>query len=298
MLIQPNITLEEPGDPISSTEVNTATIQGIPIVPYDPNFLGGGHIVPLPKPIDQTKDDAFEDGKPIDYLHYSLIMNEQRSLATYVAINFDREKHLTVKRMNIDWIVDQRLPLAMQREQSLYKKNSWDRGHLVPLHTVTWEDAAVSDPELYQRGVSFFSATVPQHMNLNRTSWNYLEQHIQKDLAPEAKKLVIFAGPVFRENDAIYRSTRIPRSFWQVAVTVDSQNTNLLKVYAFVANQYQVDESNGDPIVDKNNSPIPIDRISKSDFAPENYAVSLSQLSALVGLDFGYLKQYDIHSRP
>ena len=270
------------------------SINDVPIVAYDPSFLGGGHVVPLPRLTDSALSDTFNDGKPVDYLHYSLVMNEQRSLATFVAINYDRSKQLSVRRTNADWLVDKRLPLGMQREQSLYQNNPWDRGHLVQRQLVSWEDDLVSDPKLYQRAVSFYPATVPQHENFNRTTWLYLERYVQEVIAQNDDRMIVFAGPVLRDNDVNYRSTRIPRSYWKVVVTIDPENKSLLKVYAFVADQYREDPSTGDPIVQADGSPSVLERINSADFSAEDYATSLSSLSALVGLDFGYLEQYDV----
>ena len=214
------------------TEVAASEVEGIPIVPYDPEFLGGGHRVPIPTPTERTRDEAFEDGAPIGYLHYSLVLNEQRSLAALVAINCDRSRRLNVPRTpGLRWILDPRLPRGIQRDQFLYDRNDWDRGHLVSRRFVSWEDPNVSDPALFERAVSFYSATAPQHANFNRSQWLAIESHLLDSWTPDAARIVVFAGPVLDDSDPEYRSTRIPIRFWMVGVAVQPENPSLLVVH-------------------------------------------------------------------
>lgn len=269
-------------------------VGGQPIVPFDPAFLGDGHRVPLPKLGPGLAEDAYEDGRAFDYLHYSLVMHEQRSMAIYAAINVDRSRLKRVSRTgNEDWIVDDRLPRAMQRDISLYRNNDWDRGHLVSPRLITWEDPVVKDDSAYRRSASFYSATAPQHANFNRFPWNRLEQYLISDWQATAERLIVFVGPVFRGNDPIYRATRIPQSFWAVAVAVDPSNPNLLKVSAFLTNQLLTD-AGGEPVIGEDDEPVALER-DRSD--PQDFALSLTALSDLVGLDFGYLEQYDSYVR-
>jgi hypothetical protein len=79
-----------PGEPIASVDT-LEYVEGVPVIPYDPKFLGGGHEVRLPTLKPEILEDVWEQGEVIDYLHFSLVMHEQRSLALYVAVNLDRE---------------------------------------------------------------------------------------------------------------------------------------------------------------------------------------------------------------
>lgn len=264
-------------------------IEGVPIVPYDPAFLGGGHQVPLPTPVRTAAADAYRGGEAVPYLHYSLVLNELRSLAIFVAINFDRERWIDVQRGQDQWLVDSRLPLAIQRENSLYTRNDWDRGHLASRQFINWADSAVSDTTAYKRAAFFYAATAPQHANFNRVVWSGLERYLHFEWAPHADRLAVFIGPVFRVDDPLYRSTRIPRTFWAVAVAVHPENQALLTVRAFAIDQLAVDES-GVPVLGQDGSPVALDR---QEFVPDRLTIPLRELSELVDLDFGFLEQYD-----
>ncbi|MEO0973980.1 MAG: DNA/RNA non-specific endonuclease, partial [Pseudomonadota bacterium] len=176
--------------------VEGLTIEGVPVIPYDEAFLGEGHVVPIPVPKDRALAASFAQGEVIDYLHYSLLINQQRSMAAVVAINMDRAATLSLRREAVDFIVDPRLPRAIQRDNFLYQNNGWDRGHLVAPAFIAWGDGKVDAPIAYQQAVSFYSATAPQHANFNRTTWLSIERYFQEGFAPTAQRIVVFAGPV------------------------------------------------------------------------------------------------------
>ncbi|MFT5447353.1 MAG: endonuclease G [Gammaproteobacteria bacterium] len=187
-------------------------------------------------------------------------MHEQRSLAMFVAINVDRGSMLKVPRRSGAqvWKTDPRLPLAMQRENSLYTRNDWDRGHFVSRRFISWKDSAVDDAQDFERGVSFYSATAPQHKHFNRGRWLSIEHSVLNELSPHAERLVVFAGPIFRGDDLVYRDSKIPRSFWMVVVAVASANAARLEVHAFVADQLQFDANSGVPLLDSDGAPMPL----------------------------------------
>jgi len=274
----------------------TKTADGMPVVGYDLEFLGEGHRVPLPKPGAQLAADAWDGGAPIDYLHYSLVMHQQRSLALFAAVNSDRVKYLKLARQADEFRIDVRLPRGIQRDDGLYTQNEWDRGHLVRRALVSWQDERVEDTTWFQRAVSYYPATAPQHSTFNQTTWGHLEDYVQWGFEPEAKRVIVFAGPVFGDKDPSYRSTRIPASFWMLVVAVDDKNKNLLKVGAFRARQLAL-AADGTPKIGTDGLPLAMGRTVKEEFAPQKYAIAVTALSKLTGLDFGYLAQYDVTGR-
>ncbi|MFT5447352.1 MAG: hypothetical protein ACI9DC_002527 [Gammaproteobacteria bacterium] len=67
---------DEITDPSSGPTVAVAdrlprldVVDNIPIVPYDAQFLGGGHQVPLPRPIGEAAENAYNQGQVFDSLH-------------------------------------------------------------------------------------------------------------------------------------------------------------------------------------------------------------------------------------
>lgn len=266
-------------------------VAGVPVVPYDPAFLGGGHQIPLPDLTGRARDDAYEDGMVVDYLHYSLVINEQRSLATYVGVNVDRDAWLDIDRDGREeWLSDDRLPIALQRGDHLYTQNDLDRGHLVSRHYVNWADSSVVDHDVFRRAAFFFQATAPMHADFNRHLWSRLERYVFRDWQPEARRIVVFVGPVFRDSDPRYRLTGIPQSYWTVAIAVHPENPEALVVQAFLGHQFQQEED-GTVAVGPDELPVSLGR---QPFDPRELSVPLSELAQVLHLDFRFLEQYDV----
>ena len=52
-------------------------------IPYDPSFLGDGFQVPLPHTC--CKGTLVNSGQVLDYIHFSLVMHQDRKMALYTA---------------------------------------------------------------------------------------------------------------------------------------------------------------------------------------------------------------------
>ena len=70
------------------------------IIPYDPDFLDGGFRVDLPRPACQGK--LLESGRVFDYIHFSLVMHQDRKMALYTAHNIDVSQRQSVPRTGWD----------------------------------------------------------------------------------------------------------------------------------------------------------------------------------------------------
>lgn len=79
--------------------------------PYDPAFLGDGLLVPLPTP--HCKDQLLNDGQALNYIHYSLVMHQNRKTALYVAHNLDMSQKKVIPRTD-SWFFDKRIPKEYQ----------------------------------------------------------------------------------------------------------------------------------------------------------------------------------------
>lgn len=221
-------------------------------------------------------------------MHYSLVMNQERGLAIYTAANLDRENAGSVTRKMDYWITDERLPRAIQREHPLYLDNDWDRGHLVSRLDITWGELTSTNPSSLQQAVNFFPNTSPQHKDFNRGLWLELETWIRDSLEPSAPRVVIFTGPVFRESDLEYRLTIIPQTYWKLAVLVNPENPNFVRVYAFAIDQYTHDPLSEVPVTEV------YPGLTPSNFDATRFQVSVRQIEEWTGLDFEYLEQFDV----
>ena len=95
------------------------------LIPYDPDFLGDGFRVDLLRP--SCRGRLLEAGRVFDYIHFSLVMHQDRKMALYTAHNIDVSQRQSVRRTG--WNLDPRIDRASQTGPEVYANNPWDRGH-------------------------------------------------------------------------------------------------------------------------------------------------------------------------
>jgi endonuclease G, mitochondrial len=241
---------------------------------YDPVFLGNEFAVPLPVLTAEIEQDLAQtkDGKAVlDYTHFSIAMSKSRRLAFYTAVNINGNELVEVKRGSDKWYFDPRMEEAYQSGPELYEKNDLDRGHLTRRQDPNWGIDAVRANE----HTFHFTNCAPQHKNFNQKIWLGLEDYILQHAATHGLKATVFTGPVFKEDDLLYRDEfRIPAEFWKVAVMIKEDNT--LSATAYLQTQQ--------------------DLIGNLEFAYgdyETYQVPIKQIETLAKLDFGELALHD-----
>lgn len=270
----PDASIE--ADAVATDEVLPVTME----IPYDPDFLGRVR-VPLPTVTSANVRGDVLNGQVLDYIHYSLVMDERRAMPLYVAYNLDRDNYKSIRRDSDNWFLDERVPRDLQIGEGIYSRNDWDRGHLASRAALTWG----SEEEASAAGYSAFSYTnsVPQMSTFNRQNWLRLELFARDGYQVDSSRVTVFAGPVHRQTDYEYRGSRIPRSFWKIIVADDPENPNNLFVSAFLMDQYTlVDES----------EVAAVPRISS--FVPEAYQISISELETLIPLEFPVLERFEV----
>ena len=203
---------------------------------YDANFLGFD--VPFPKLTVSTRPQAYAlAGKSgdkkylIDYYHYSLIFNKTRKLAFVSGVNYDPTAEFQHQRDKggDKWFYDPRVtPTAeTQAGDELYAANPLDRGHLVRRADSAW-GATAEEAKLANDDTFHFTNCSPQHEITNQGKrdkapvglvlWGELEEYIASQGKETAQRLSIFNGPIFRDNDRIYRGVKLPKQFWKLIV--------------------------------------------------------------------------------
>jgi len=116
---------------------------------YDPDFLGtGGRRVPLPRLSGELKAKAAvnreardgEDKYVLPYHHYSVVMNRERRLAFFSAVNINGKiiYRFNRKEDKDKWYFDTRLDEGEQTGNDVYTNNPLDRGHLVRRIDPSW----------------------------------------------------------------------------------------------------------------------------------------------------------------
>lgn len=255
---------------------------------YNPNFLG--FPVPMPKlsaDIKQLAAKVNGDGHELKYYHYSVIMNERRRLAFVSAGNLDAKAKFIHEREGADkWFMDPRISEDLQAGEEIYSSNPLDRGHLVRRADAAWGKTA-EEARLANDDTFHFTNCSPQHEVFNQSSkatkkklllWGNIENHIAKQATHvESKKVSIFNGPVFRQNDRKHRGLPIPREYWKIVVFRNDQNKP--RALAFILSQAAL-----------------IKTLPTEDFMVgpyDVYQVKVRELEAKTKLDFGDLRTFD-----
>ena len=240
---------------------------------YDPSFLEKE--VPRPSIPDTLIDDIVKlknsNNEELKYTNFSVIMSKSRGLAFYTAVNIDGSKLESLERNNDVWYYDPRIEKEFQYGPELYFNNDLDRGHLVrrldPVWGANFKEA--------NEDTFHFSNCSPQHKNLNQRTWLGLEDHILRNADVHDLKVNVFTGPVFNENDLIYRGKYlVPSEFWKVVTII--KNDGSMSSTAYLQTQKQL-------IVDL-----------KFVFGEyKTYQVQITKIESLTRLDFGNLRDFD-----
>jgi endonuclease G, mitochondrial len=241
---------------------------------YNANFLEKK--IPLPSIPDKLRDDVVKlknsNNEELKYTNFSAVMSKSRGLAFYTAVNIDGSKLEQLERTNDVWYYDPRIEREFQYGPELYSNNDLDRGHLVRRLDPVWGNNFKDANE----DTFHFSNCSPQHKNLNQKTWLDLEDYILRNADVHDLKVNVFTGPIFNQNDLIYRGKYlIPSEFWKV-VTIVKNDDNAISSTAYLQTQKQLIEN------------------LKFVFGEyKTYQVRITKIESLTGLDFGNLRNFD-----
>ncbi len=243
-------------------------------IPYDPDFLGGGYIVPLPS--NNCTGCLYNQGRVIDYIHFSLVMHQDRKSALYTAHNIDISQRRSVSRTS--WDLDPRINNSSQTGNEAYANNPWDRGHLVRKAAVSWGSGSrakdASDSTFY------FTNAALQHSAFNQSNskWLGLEDWVLEKAGDVHHRMCVFTGPIYTHSDDFHRGFRIPSAFFKIVVLRDpSANGQDLSAMGFVMSQNEGWRlSNGRTLTNL-----------------EPYLIGIEEIEAFTGLNFGSVAALD-----
>ncbi len=190
---------------------------------YDPGFLRVRLDLPAP-------------GAPtvlLDYIHFSVRQLPARRLAAIVGVNISGRELRQLAREG-RWHLDVRIPQDQQAGADLYRNNSLDRGHLVRRLDPVWgaeETARAANQETFT-----YTNAAPQVADFNQGKdlWLGLEDYVLDHADAFDARISVFTGPVFRDDDPLYRGVWIPRKFWKIAAWT---NDGKLGAAGFVLDQ-------------------------------------------------------------
>ena len=204
---------------------------------YDREFLGDPIHVPE---LDASLHDdiaATVDGQQVvRYTHFSLQMKRSRGFAFWVAWNIDGGALKSLSRKGIKFVKDRRIPENLQVGDELYANNDLDRGHLARRADLVWGSLPVAKRANIDS--FFFTNITPQMNDFNQSArdgvWGRLEDAVFADTDVQDLKVSVFGGPVFHDDDRLYRGTRLPREYWKLLAFREGGQ---LKARAFLLTQ-------------------------------------------------------------
>jgi endonuclease G len=255
---------------------------------YDPEFLGEGtHSVPLPALSPEAEAAAAVNTSAgsdppyvLPYHHFSVVMNKERRLAFFTAVNIDGTTSIRIRRETDRWFLDPRIPEEEQAGEEVYRDNPLDRGHLVRRLDPAWGTsetvAKVSNDDTFH-----FTNCSPQHedFNQNQTTWAGLEDYILENADNRDFKVSVFTGPVFAGDDDEYRGVALPRQFWKVAAMI--KESGELSATAYLLSQEQLIEG----------LEVAVEEFSYGEY--RTFQVPVRRVEELTGLSFGSLADAD-----
>jgi endonuclease G, mitochondrial len=221
---------------------------------YQPDFLGGGLVVPLPKVSSAKFGSAVKvsgNKTELKYWNYSVVLNADRGLAFFSAGNIlpaerrgQQDGNQFIRDKRID--ADEQVGNEFYKNQSTFEAdaratNPFDQGHLSRREDLQWGADA---RQAKRNGDDSFHYTncAPQHFafNQNRTVsglWNRLEVSALEQLS-SGDRVIIINGPVFnapaskvwpdgklrlqltgaRKKDPTFGGVAIPKLFFKLIV--------------------------------------------------------------------------------
>ncbi|MGW5383228.1 DNA/RNA non-specific endonuclease [Nocardia sp. NPDC003963] len=203
---------------------------------YDPNFLTTRIGTPTVDPA--VHDDLFvlDGSEIIPYTHFSLVLSKSRRFARWVGWNIDGGSLKRINRSGIEFVEDPRIPAEFQVGNELYRANRVDRGHIARRADLLW--ATLPEAQRANTDSFFFTNITPQMDDFNQSRrngvWGQLEDAVFADVDIEDLRVSVFGGPVFREDDRLYRDIRVPREFFKILAFVENGE---LKARGFLLTQ-------------------------------------------------------------
>ena len=256
---------------------------------FKSDFLPGFRL-PLLDVTAARKDELLKDdnGDPrvLKYHHFSLVMNKQRRLQMWSAVNVDysadKKPPEGTDRKTFggeDWTLDPRIDAEDQiQDDEFYKPaTNVDRGHMVRREDNCWGDTPL-EIEYANADTYHWTNCSPQHERFNQERqtgiWGKFEAHITRNIHAVGNRASIYAGPILdNANDPEYNFIQYPVRFWKVVAAVSRDNGfDELVVCGFVFDQTDVMEKFG------------LERIDFVKF--KTFQRSLASISAATGVVF------------
>lgn len=260
--------------------INIFSDPDIPLNGYDLDFLGAP--VSLPVLSEANSALAFEQGRRIDYLNFSLVLNKQRRMAFFTAVNLDRD-FLRVLPRTLQSLraIDPRIPPDAQMSLDWAGGKGIVIGRLASRAAILWgnvfPDNQAMAAEIADRVADVMTNAVPRYERFSRGVWAGLESWTLADHNPLARRVSVFTGPLFSVDDAVIDGQAVPRAFWSVVVSAVPDYQQMLVGGAYAVDVFLIPQV-GDGIDEQINV--------ETRFDAALYRISIAELEQMAGLQF------------
>lgn len=201
------------------------------------------------------------------------------------------------------WRPDGRLDPEFQPDDEFYvrtrevEKVYFSRGHLVRLLDPCWSEASDAKQRLAdaKRGMEdtfHFTNAAPQFQTYNDQDWGNLEDYVLDKAQTKERKLTVFTGPIFRDDDPFYGRKRkggpwrVPLSFWKIAVLQKADEA--ISAAAFIIGQTEYVRALYESKVFSGLKPYTLDEMRT-----RGIQSTVAAVEAETGLDFSRLRGVD-----
>jgi endonuclease G len=214
---------------------------------FDDRFMGV-HI-PMPKPnASLRKKLAFLKDSPtaytLKYHHISTLHHAVRRVPIVSGVNVNGKKRFSNLSGVNKWFRDNRIDYDVQLNEDFYDKSGFDKGHLARREDAEWGSTAAAALAAADLTCSYANA-VPQVPALNRAvfgftgEWGQLEIELLErgvENEPEkASRICVFNGPLFDNDDPVFKGVQVAVSFYKVVVWYDGDEN--LRTTCYVLSQ-------------------------------------------------------------
>lgn len=161
-------------------------------------------------------DPSGKEQYPLCFLGFATLYSGVSKTAIYSANHLTKTSIAKARELKREdsFRAENRLPKQLQVQNSDYKGQGYDRGHLVPNGDM---------PDKKRQYDSFsFANIVPQHQDHNRGVWRMIESHT-RTLASRYGEAYVVTGVVFAGKVTTMNGVAVPSHFYK-AVYLPTQN--------------------------------------------------------------------------
>ncbi|MCC6294155.1 MAG: DNA/RNA non-specific endonuclease [Bryobacterales bacterium] len=205
---------------------------------FDTGFLGADAAVTLPAVVrDAASVLTFtangHTGGELKYANFSVVMNRERRLCFFSAVNIDGR--LSKRTVRPGWRLDPRIPRSLQIARECYGNPPlFSRGHMTRREDPAWGTRAQAN--LGCADSMHVTNTAPQMQPFNAGLWRGLEDYALQHTREDEMRISVMTGPLFGSDDPVREGVMIPRAFWKVIAFVH-EATGRLRASAYTLSQ-------------------------------------------------------------